>query len=230
MATKTTKGRLAKYTATSLTFRLFAQGSSTVAATYTATTGTYGDFSIAVTEALTGWYDVLAYSGSTLRGVGAVYYASDTAGTYYVDDPTFLTSIQAKTDLIGTGAGNNGSAPVATDGVIAEIIIGDDYLAANGRAFEWTVPAPTGLTLADCTCWFGGDASGAHSGSWIVQGTPTDVGSGNWKLSFDMIRSKTDNCESGLYLWSAAIHGPTGTEITKVRSRTKKTQLVAKQT
>ncbi len=90
MATKTTKGRLAKYPSTLLSFVICAQGSSTAAATYSATTGVRGDFSIAVTEALSGWYDVLAYESGTLRGVGLVYYASDTAGTYYVDDPAAI--------------------------------------------------------------------------------------------------------------------------------------------
>lgn len=99
MATKTTKGRLAKYPSTSLTFILCAQGSSTAAATYSATTGTRGDFSIAVTEAITGWYDVLAYEGATLRGVGSVYYATDAAGTYYVDDPNAVVNITTSTTI-----------------------------------------------------------------------------------------------------------------------------------
>lgn len=230
MATKTTKDILPEYPSTSLTFRLFALGSGTVAASYTVTTGTYGDFSIAVTEAITGWYRVVAYSGSTAVGSGDVYYPSDTAGTYYVDDPTLLTAIKAKTDLINTNNVVFGGSPVASDGTIAEIVIGDTYLAANDRDFNWTVPAPSGLTLADCTCWFGGEAVGDHTGSWNVQGTLTDAGSGNWKVSANLVESNTIDCEPGLYAWSAAIHGPNGTKITKVRSRTKKTQLVAKQT
>lgn len=100
MATKTTKGRLAKYGSTELIFILCARGSSTTAATYTVTTGTRGDFSFGVTEAITGWHDVMAYEGATLRGVGAVYYASDAAGTYYVDDPNVAINITTSTTVI----------------------------------------------------------------------------------------------------------------------------------
>lgn len=91
MATKTTKGRLAKYPSTSITVELLSLGGAVVA-TYTPTTGTKGQFSIDVTEALTGWFDVLAYVSGAVRGQGNVKYESDTAGTYYVDDPAVAAS------------------------------------------------------------------------------------------------------------------------------------------
>lgn len=149
--------------------------------------------------------------------------------TQYVYDD--FQAIYEKAMLIGQPGSVLAAGAVASDGTIAEIIIGDDYLAANGRAFEWTVSAPTGLTRTECTCWFGGEALGDGEGSWRVEGTLTDAGSGNWKMSFDLPRTATESCTPSLAAWSAAIHGPTGIEITKVRKGKKnQTQLVRKQT
>lgn len=52
------------------------------------TPGSNGQFSFVVTEAITGWWKVVVLNGSVpiLEG-GAVYFASDTLGTYPVDDP-----------------------------------------------------------------------------------------------------------------------------------------------
>lgn len=102
MANKTTKGRLAKYPSTALTFKLYAQGSDTIVngTGDSATTGAAGGFSFIVTESLSaGWYDVLAYEGTTLRGFGSVFYPGDTAGTYYVDDPVAI-NVSASTTVV----------------------------------------------------------------------------------------------------------------------------------
>ena len=108
MATKTTRGRLSSYPSTALTFIFCEKNSSTTAATYSATTGVRGTFSLAVTEALVGWYVVLAYEGSTLRGEGHVYYPSDIAGNYDINDPDILlsevTKIPRRPTAIAAGA------------------------------------------------------------------------------------------------------------------------------
>ena len=117
--------------------------------------------------------------------------------------------------------------PVASSGVIDEIIIGDDYLAANGREFEWTIAAPTGFVLATSTCSFGGKKG---TETWLVSGTITDAGAGNWTLSFDLNKTDTEGLEPGTYEWSVEVKNATSKEITKVRSRTTKVKLVEKQT
>ncbi len=108
MATKTTRGRLAKYPSTALTFIFCEKNSSTTVATYSATTGTRGTFSLAVTEALVGWYDVMAYDGSTLRGEGSVYYPSDIVGNYDIADPglvlTEIFKIPRSASAVAAGA------------------------------------------------------------------------------------------------------------------------------
>lgn len=103
MATKTTKGRCPELAGLTRTLALLAQGSDTIAASYSVTLGTYGAFSASVTESLSGWYDALLTDGTVVEAYGKLYYPSDTAGTYYVDDPKLLTDVKAKTDLIGTG-------------------------------------------------------------------------------------------------------------------------------
>jgi len=137
-----------------------------------------------------------------------------------------LDAIQAKTDLI-TSKTVGTQLPVASSGVIDEIVIGDDYLAANGREFEWTIAAPTGFVLATSTCSFGGKKG---TNTWLVSGTITDAGGGEWTLSFDLNKTDTASLEPGTYEWSVEVKNASSKEITKVRSRTTKVKLVEKQT
>ena len=120
------------------------------------------------------------------------------------------------------------SSPVAPTGTInGPLIIGDDYLTANSRAFIWDVAAVTGLSAATATCSFGGDRNGT---GWLVSGSVTDLGSSIWRLTFDLPRSSTSALEPGYYSWSVEVKGPTdGAEVTRVRSGTA-VQLVEKAT
>lgn len=120
--------------------------------------------------------------------------------------------------------------PVSTYGnMIYPIIIGDDYLAANSRAFTWDIPAITGFVVGSCTCKFGGKYHTKDTDyAWLVTGTVTDLGTGYWRLSFDVAKTITADLKSAHYVWSVEIaYG--GTEITRVRSG-KTVQLVEKQT
>lgn len=120
--------------------------------------------------------------------------------------------------------------PVSTDGnLIYPIVIGDDYLAANGRHFYWDIPAVTGFVIGTSTCKFGGQYVGkTQTYTWSVNGTVTDLGTGYWRLSFDVAKTVTENLYPAYYVWSVEIaYG--GTEITRVRSG-KTVQLVEKQT
>ena len=120
------------------------------------------------------------------------------------------------------------SSPVSPTGTInGPIIIGDDYLTANSRAFIWDVAAVTGLSAATATCSFGGDRNGT---GWLVSGSVSDQGSSVWRLTFDLPRASTSALEPGYYSWSVEVKGPTdGAEVTRVRSGTA-VQLVEKAT
>lgn len=110
----------------------------------------------------------------------------------------------------------DGLVPVATVGTEPlPIIIGDDYLAANNRAFEWTIPAITGYVAATSTCTFGGRRK---TDTWLVTGTITDLGGNSWLLSFDVARTDTEGLSEGYYEWSVEVRNAGGTEITKARS------------
>ncbi len=119
------------------------------------------------------------------------------------------------------------AGPVASSGVITSpVIIGDDYLAANGRAFQWTVAALPGYTLATTTCKFGG---AFKDNVWLVSGTVTDAGGGNWTVSFDVAKTDTLGLEEGYYSWSVELISAGGTKVTRVRSG-RNVLLVDKQT
>lgn len=150
----------------------------------------------------------------------------DNVGTIVVDD-----SLNELLDRTDAGVTVTTMAPVAQYGSIAEIIIGDDYLAANNRAFEWTVAAVNGISINDATCWFGGRATiDGIERSWLVQGTVTLDGS-DWRLSFNLTRTDTDDLPEGRYRWSVEVKGPAGTEVTRVKNANNcLVRLVEKQT
>jgi hypothetical protein len=102
---------------------------------------------------------------------------------------------------------------VNADGSInGPIIIGDDYLHANGRSFQWTIPAISGFTLGACTCFFGGQFK---TNTFLVQGLVVDAGSGNWFLRFDVDKGDTADLEPGMYRYSVEVRHADN-EVTRV--------------
>jgi hypothetical protein len=137
-------------------------------------------------------------------------------------DPTvgILDEIRDQTALIQAGGTVNVSTPVTSSGQLASpLIIGDDYLNANGRAFSWTVALPSGFVVATATCKFGmryEDDQGVNS--FVQSGTVIDAGSGNVTLRFDVAKAVTELLRPGWYDWSVEIASASGTEITRVKS------------
>lgn len=137
-------------------------------------------------------------------------------------DPTegILDEIRDKTALIQAGGTVNVSTPVTSSGQIASpLIIGDDYLAANGRRFRWTVPLPSGYVIATSSAKFGmryQDDQGVNS--FVATGTVTDATGGNVHLDFDVAKTVTGTLRPGWYEWSVEIVSAIGTEITRVKS------------
>jgi hypothetical protein len=138
-------------------------------------------------------------------------------------DPTsgILDEIRDKTALITAGGTVNVSTPVtATGQLTSPLIIGDDYLAANGRRFRWTVELPSGYVIATSTARFGmryEDDEGVNS--FIKTGTVSDAGSGNVYLDFDLTKEvETGLLRPGWYEWSVEIVSGSGVKVTRVKS------------
>ena len=137
-------------------------------------------------------------------------------------DPTsgILDEIRDQTALITAGGTVNVSTPVTATGQLASpLIIGDDYLAANGRRFRWTVALPSGYVIGTSTARFGmryEDDEGVNS--FIATGTVTDATGGNVHLDFDVTKTVTGTLRPGWYEWSVEIVSATGVEITRVKS------------
>lgn len=121
---------------------------------------------------------------------------------------------------------NDSAAVAASSEITSPIIIGDDYLATISRAFQWTIAAPTGFVLATSVCKFGG---AYKTNAWLVTGTVSDAGFGNWLLSFDLPKASTQSLDEGYYSWSVEIATAAGLEYTRVRSG-RNVLLVDKQT
>ena len=129
-----------------------------------------------------------------------------------------LNQVKAKTDLITSGTPIQTSIPVTAQGQITgPLYIGDDYLTANGRQFDWTIALPSGFVAGTSTCKFGmiyEDETGVSE--FNVSGTVTDVGSGNVRLRFELPRAITGTLKAGFHRWSTEIVSAAGVEVTAV--------------
>ncbi len=184
----------------------------------------------AVTEVVNGVWNEPTSGHTTAGTTGKALIDSGAAGNPWSTDlatgysgtqaGNILNNVKSQTDLIQAGGTVTVSTPVTESGQLASpLIIGDDYLNANGRAFSWTVALPSGFVAATATCKFGmryEDDQGVNS--FIQSGTVIDAGSGNVTLRFDVAKSVTELLRPGWYDWSVEIASASGTEITRVKS------------
>jgi hypothetical protein len=142
-----------------------------------------------------------------------------------------LLLVKAKTDLITVGQVQY-TSPVSPIGNIATpILAGDDYKASIGNAFTWTINARTGYSVSTATCRFGGSSEDTGDG-WNVSGTVSDLGGGEWQLSFDLPKATTSTLSPGFYRWSVELVNPGGDEVTEVynSNANRQVEVRAKQT
>lgn len=107
--------------------------------------------------------------------------------------------------------------PVTATGALRPIVIGDDYLAANGRAFVWTISAIAGITPGTATAYFGGTSTGNPTHTFLVTGTVTDIGAGKWSVSCEMPRATSSGLLEQQYEWTLGIQASGGNRVTPVR-------------
>lgn len=140
--------------------------------------GSNGQFSFAVTEAITGWWRVVVLNGSVpiLEG-GAVYFPSDTADTYPVDDPRLTPP------WYSSGSGSGARA--------VSITVLLDAVGAEGALVRLTKGAETYLATTDEDGLAG---FSVNDGTWRVsitlsgtRFTPVDlVVDGNEEVSYSL--------------------------------------------
>jgi len=171
----------------------------------------------------------------TVDATGGIFVVGDMFGNNLVISTVALEAtsqaIKAKTDLITAGQVQIVS-PVGSGGnITTPIFAGDDFKASNGRAFEWTIDARTGFSAGTATCRFGG-YSEETGDSWNVAGTVTDIGGGEWRLSFDLTKTVTADLSPGFYRWSVELANPGGDEVTEVynSNANRQAEVRAKQT
>lgn len=127
-----------------------------------------------------------------------------------------LEDIQEKTDLITSGGILNTDNPVDADGQLTgPIVIGDDYLAADNRAFDWFIDPLPGV-IGDYTCHFGGDAN--LSTGWRLTGAMAAVtvdGNPKWRLRFEMVKAVSSLLTARNHRWSVEVRR-SAIEMTKI--------------
>jgi len=106
---------------------------------------------------------------------------------------------------------------VTESGTLTELIIGDDYLAANGRALVWSIPEITGMSVGNATAVFGlrkGEVS------VTVNGTVATGDAGEWDVTIEIARTAWGELTEGLAEYSLEIRDSSnGREVTRVINR-----------
>jgi hypothetical protein len=183
----------------------------------------YSPIADAVWDEATSGHTTAGTTGKALIDSGAAGnpWATDLATGYSgTEAGNILNQVKSQTDLIQSGGTVYVTSPVTATGQLASpLIIGDDYLAANGRRFRWTVALPSGYVIGTSTARFGmryEDDEGVNE--FIATGTVTDATGGNVHLDFDVAKTVTGTLRPGWYQWSVEIVSATGTEITRVKS------------
>ena len=186
-------------------------------------------------EVRTGYYRFSLSRAETNGDNVRFYGASSTSGVVVIvpgHDPQTVVLSAASTV---SGSTSGGSVPFGLDqsvsyenaadvqdganagDILIELIIGDDYLATNGRSFDWTVAQPPGTTAAASTCTLTFRlASGCSAFSISIAGTVTDEGLGTAKLSFDITDTQSATIPVGEYFFFVTMTGDAGQVITKV--------------
>lgn len=155
---------------------------------------------------------------------------SSTTGANAATAATNTAAIKAKTDLIGTGT-TLVSAPVTDDGGLLELVIGDDYLAANGRALEWTFSEISGITTSAVGRFGLADAATGTEVYQNTSGTVTEPTAGTFKVSFDIPKAALASLPPGDYNWSVQVtEGSYCITLAKNRQNKTRVKLVTKQT
>lgn len=167
-----------------------------------------------------GPYDFVSASGANLSAGDL----ANLANVFYTDSVMVasaslppevqeqLDDIQAKTDLIGTGAGPLVVTPVSADGGTISLFQRDDYHLDDGRAIEWTDTG--GL-------WAGYDMT---AGATVALEFPTGEVN-DWpmiivsstapkKIRLQLTAAQTDHLDSSLASGNVVLTNPAGRRIT----------------
>jgi hypothetical protein len=132
-------------------------------------------------------------------------------GFFYLGDVVALETLLART---AAGVNVVFVSPVSQSGQLKELIIGDDYLAANGRALVWEFDPIAGMDIGDATASLG---VRRRSVNVIWTGSVSVGGNGQWVASIEIQNDEWDDITQGLYEYSLEItDGVNVREITRV--------------
>jgi len=153
------------------------------------------------------------YSGSTDTPIGTYTGVTNATGTVAVGKKQIaqkawqsimseLAEIRAATDLLGIGRTILSSVVSPAGTIDGPIIIGDDYLDADGRAFKWYID-PAEHAIGGYVVTFTGSRNNVNA--WSVTGTlatETVGGAEKWLLKFELPRAITSTLRHNRHIFA----------------------------
>jgi hypothetical protein len=110
----------------------------------------------------------------------------------------------------------------AKSGQIAIVlIVGDDYLASNGRSLVWFRRIPDGTTIEESTCVLKFTRASGTCEPFSIEFTATLTADGdeNARIEVEMPRSETLTIPVGEYFWTSTWFGNNGEVLTQIYNR-----------
>ena len=185
---------------------------SVTAGVYRASTGSLAG--VVYVEADASGLRVVGYANLSAPGVNGYSEVFDTLAE--AEAASLQSDLAELSSKIQTGIINVVS-PVNADGELNPIVIGDDYLAANGRAFDFLIDPVPGIAVETTSCLFGGQSP--HRGEWLTTGVVTAVtidGVPKWRMRAELDADDTIECRGGCYAWSTTLLNALGKRITRI--------------
>ena len=118
----------------------------------------------------------------------------------------------------GGGIVGGGSPLVVSGRIIGPLIIGDDYLAANGRSLQWTVDKPSGPAATSCVLRFVQSSGACTPVELEIAGSVSDTGT-QYLLTFSITKTQSNTLAAGEYSFFVILTTSSGEEITVVYNR-----------
>ena len=115
------------------------------------------------------------------------------------------------------GGESSGGSSVVDGEIVGPIVIGDDYTAANGRAFVIDIDLPSNTSAGAAFVFTGRHRYRCDMG-WSVAGVISVSAAGTARIPAELPSSASEGLEAGEYVYTISITDDDGGVVTPVAS------------